>query len=389
MAQRGHRSASAVDPSVLLMDEPFASVDAYTRVRLQDELLQVMKRQPTTVLFVTHDVGEAVYLGDRVVVMSPRPGRVIRSFDLERPPETGPARITLRRSRRSSISSSSAAELSARASILTPEGTPMPLAHDSDQSIFADSIERFLSGLPAEETVETLLAGDSPPAPDAVARVWAKFQAALEPIGLPLPDDLGGTGASWREVGLVLEATGRHLAPMPYASVMTAVRLLEATGEPDGRSLLTKAAAGRRLLMVVPASSFPGGAVGDDVDFDGTVLTGCVHAVLDAPTAEVLLCPVMWHGAIRLAVADATHARVEGLPAMDLTRALADLHFEQTPARLLETGDVGEAVRDALGFAATGVALEAIGGGPMSGPDGRLRSDPSAVRATGGRLPSR
>ena len=84
MAQRvGIARALAVEPAVLLMDEPFASVDAYTRVRLQDELLQIMDRRPTTVLFVTHDVGEAVYLGHRLVVMSPRPGRVVRTVDLD------------------------------------------------------------------------------------------------------------------------------------------------------------------------------------------------------------------------------------------------------------------------------------------------------------------
>lgn len=83
MAQRvGIARALAMRPSVLLMDEPFASVDAYTRVRLQEELLGLLERRASTVLFVTHDVDEAVYLGDKVVVMSPRPGRVVETTEL-------------------------------------------------------------------------------------------------------------------------------------------------------------------------------------------------------------------------------------------------------------------------------------------------------------------
>ena len=77
----------AVEPHVLLMDEPFAALDAQTRDDLQLELQSVWARIGTTVLFVTHNVREAVILGDRVVVMSPSPGRIKRIIDipLERP----------------------------------------------------------------------------------------------------------------------------------------------------------------------------------------------------------------------------------------------------------------------------------------------------------------
>jgi NitT/TauT family transport system ATP-binding protein len=85
------------DPDILLMDEPFGALDALTREEMSLELLRIWTAQPKTILFVTHSISEAVMLADRVVVMSPRPGRIVeeidvpllrpRTFDLQARPE--------------------------------------------------------------------------------------------------------------------------------------------------------------------------------------------------------------------------------------------------------------------------------------------------------------
>jgi NitT/TauT family transport system ATP-binding protein len=88
MQQRcGLARALAIEPSVLLMDEPFAAVDAQTREILQFELLRIWERRPTTMVFVTHSIEEAVLMGDRVVVLQGKPGRVDQdiAIDLPRP----------------------------------------------------------------------------------------------------------------------------------------------------------------------------------------------------------------------------------------------------------------------------------------------------------------
>lgn len=75
----------ATDPSILLLDEPFGALDAQTRARMQDALGRLWEQRRKTVLFVTHDVEEALYLADRIVVLSPRPGRVKAHFTVDIP----------------------------------------------------------------------------------------------------------------------------------------------------------------------------------------------------------------------------------------------------------------------------------------------------------------
>lgn len=84
MQQRvGLARALAGEPDVLFMDEPFGSLDALTRARLQEELAAIVEKTSTTTVFVTHDVDEAVYLSDRVAVLSARPGRLQEVIDVK------------------------------------------------------------------------------------------------------------------------------------------------------------------------------------------------------------------------------------------------------------------------------------------------------------------
>ena len=88
MAQRAALARALINhPKVLLLDEPLGALDAFTRMRMQDEVLRLWQSRRTTMLLVTHDIDEAIYMSDRIVIMTPRPGRLERNIDipLQRP----------------------------------------------------------------------------------------------------------------------------------------------------------------------------------------------------------------------------------------------------------------------------------------------------------------
>lgn len=84
MAQRvAIARALANRPKILLLDEPFGALDAITKIHLQDQMLRIWEKEKITMIIVTHDIDEAIYLGEKVVVMSPRPGRIKRIQDID------------------------------------------------------------------------------------------------------------------------------------------------------------------------------------------------------------------------------------------------------------------------------------------------------------------
>jgi ABC-type nitrate/sulfonate/bicarbonate transport system ATPase subunit len=83
MAQRVALARALInDPKVLLLDEPLGALDAFTRMRMQDEVLRLWENRRTTMLLVTHDIDEAIYMSDRIMIMTQRPGRIDREIDI-------------------------------------------------------------------------------------------------------------------------------------------------------------------------------------------------------------------------------------------------------------------------------------------------------------------
>jgi ABC-type nitrate/sulfonate/bicarbonate transport system ATPase subunit len=84
MSQRVALARALINhPKVLLLDEPLGALDAFTRMRMQDEVLRLWENRRTTMLLVTHDIDEAIYMSDRILIMTPAPGRIDRTIDID------------------------------------------------------------------------------------------------------------------------------------------------------------------------------------------------------------------------------------------------------------------------------------------------------------------
>ena len=91
--------ALAINPDIIFMDEPLGALDAITRMKLQDDILKLSKKEQKTIIFVTHDIEEAVFLADRIVIMTPNPGKIKSVINMTIPhtrDRTSPAFLSAR-----------------------------------------------------------------------------------------------------------------------------------------------------------------------------------------------------------------------------------------------------------------------------------------------------
>ncbi|MFI0408727.1 acyl-CoA dehydrogenase family protein [Actinomadura sp. 3N508] len=192
------------------------------------------------------------------------------------------------------------------------------------------------------------------------ASLWRALATGLGCAGLPVPENLGGAGATWRETAVVMEELGRFAAPVPFlTSSVVATAALMAAGEPGVLDLLPRVAAGEKIaVLAVPFSAAPGDEIGASavtVQAGGDALTGEVTSVADGMAADVLLVPA----AGDLYAVAAAEARRTAVTSLDMTRRLADIAFTAAPARRV-AGGTG-AVDAALLAGAAMLASEQLG----------------------------
>ncbi|GAA3788140.1 acyl-CoA dehydrogenase family protein [Amycolatopsis tucumanensis] len=193
-------------------------------------------------------------------------------------------------------------------------------------------------------------------------KLWRTLAADLGLAGLAVPEELGGQGASYREVAVVLEELGRSVAPVPFlGSAVLATAALLAAGDTE---LLPRLAGGELIgalavpLTTAPDAGFPGGV---SANTEGA-LSGSVRTVADASVADVLIVPAVGPDGPGLYAVEKAGATVTEVVSLDLTRRLADVSFDNASSRLLASGPGAEAaLRQALLVGAGLLASEQVG----------------------------
>ncbi|HVW43140.1 MAG TPA: acyl-CoA dehydrogenase family protein, partial [Amycolatopsis sp.] len=186
-------------------------------------------------------------------------------------------------------------------------------------------------------------------------KLWRTAAAELGLAGLHVPEELGGQGASARELAVVLEELGRAVVPMPFlGSAVLATSALLACDTDEAAGLLRRLASGEVTgALAVPLTTWPGSPFPATVSAAGDVLDGRIGLVADASVAEVLVVPATGPGGPALyAVRDFSATEVTSL---DLTRRLADVVLDKASGTQLASGEA--AVRALAGALTTGAGL--------------------------------
>lgn len=185
--------------------------------------------------------------------------------------------------------------------------------------------------------------------------LWQQIASELGLAGLAVPEELGGAGASWREVGVVMTELGRATAPVPYlgSAVLATAALLHA----GDRTLVSQIASGEKIAaLAVPFTANPAEAFQATVTVSEGRLTGTIPVVADALAADILVVPAT-DGLYAVPAAEAT---ITGTLSLDMTRQLADITLDGAQGTSLG-GDVTGAVGHALTVGAAMLACEMYG----------------------------
>ncbi|WAL69475.1 acyl-CoA/acyl-ACP dehydrogenase [Amycolatopsis cynarae] len=197
-------------------------------------------------------------------------------------------------------------------------------------------------------------------------KLWRTLAAELGLAGLLVPEELGGQGASAREVAVVLEEIGRAVVPVPFlgsAVLATSALLACDTGQSTVADLLRRLASGEAIgALAVPLTTWPGAEFPSSVRAEDGSLTGTVTVVADVTAADVLIVPATGPQGPGLYAVDASAVTVTEVTPLDLTRRLGEVTLDGTPGRLLAGPDrAAAALEHALTAGAGLLASEQLG----------------------------
>lgn len=210
---------------------------------------------------------------------------------------------------------------------------PVPsLLYSDVESDLRDAVRALLAGRAPLDAI--LRRADEADAFTADARqAWRGLVAELGVAGLAVPEELGGAGASWREVAVVMEELGRAVADVPYlTSAVAATTLALHVGADD---LVRGLASGEAIGTLATPHGEPFRALAGEVSYADSLLSGTVRTVAGALEATHLLVPIE----NRILLVERTQAAVEPVLSFDMTRRVSDVTFDQSAAVVLARGD--------------------------------------------------